>query len=201
MSKIIEFQTRNWGPFWVDACDADHVRAAWGWGFNGHHVVGPNDGSTRLLHRQLVKAPKGKVVDHQDGNGRNCTRANLRIGTKQQNSWNRNRSTVRHDFGSRFVGVIRNGPGGIALPWRAMIMNGGKTTQLGTYRSEVVAAEAYDKACLNLRGEFAWLNFPPAGWVQSGRSLPGPWDDWLALELRREARLLGVGRNETEGDV
>lgn len=203
MTKIIELETINRrGPFWIDECDADYVRAAWGWRFNGHHIDGPSDGTTRLLHRQLLTVPEGMVTDHRDGNGRNCTRANLRVCTQRQNMWNSGKRQQEWIQRSRFVGVYPNKARDLSLPWLARIFDSRRRAiPLGAYPSEIEAAHAYDKECLKCRGEFAWLNFPPLGWVQSGHPAPGPWDEWLASESRRKAKLLGTDTHGIERDL
>lgn len=39
------------------------------------------------MHRFIVDAPKGMVVDHLDGNGLNNTRGNLKITTQEANTF------------------------------------------------------------------------------------------------------------------
>jgi hypothetical protein len=41
------------------------------------------------MHRVLLNVPPGMVADHIDGNGLNNTRANLRVCTQAENSFNR----------------------------------------------------------------------------------------------------------------
>lgn len=40
------------------------------------------------MHRMIIKAPKGVLVDHIDGNGLNNTKSNLRLSNKSQNALN-----------------------------------------------------------------------------------------------------------------
>ena len=44
--------------------------------------------------------------------------------------------------------------------WFATIWFEGRSIALGHYRDEADAARAYDRAAVELFGEFAWLNFP-----------------------------------------
>lgn len=53
-----------------------------------------------LMHRLIMNAPKGLVVDHIDGNGLNNQRDNLRVVTTHQN--NRNQHTLKT---SKYPGV------------------------------------------------------------------------------------------------
>src|SRR3990167_2833786 len=44
---------------------------------------------TIYMHRVIMNAPSGLVVDHIDGNGLNNQRSNLRVVTARENLWNR----------------------------------------------------------------------------------------------------------------
>lgn len=50
------------------------------------------DSRGRKMHRVLLQARPGEIVDHRDGDGLNNRRANIRIGTQSGNCVNR-RST------------------------------------------------------------------------------------------------------------
>lgn len=106
------------------------------------------------LHRLIMRPPKHKVVDHINGNGLDNRRENLRIVTPKYNSTNRPRNFGRKGPGS-YKGVIwqRN-------RWRAQIKNDGKCIYIGQFKSEVLAAIAYDKKAIELWGDHALPNFP-----------------------------------------
>jgi len=108
---------------------------------------------TLWMHRLIMNAPKGMVVDHINGNGLDNRRCNLRICTWQQNACNScpSRGT------SRYKGVHFERATG---RWRATISCRGEHHNLGLYESEVEAARAYDRKAIELFGEFAYLNFP-----------------------------------------
>jgi hypothetical protein len=110
-------------------------------------------GKTVYLHQFLMNPPKGMVVDHIDGNGLNDRRSNLRVCTKQQNSFN-----CRPIIGSsRFKGVHFFKPAG---KWRARIRLNGREMCIGYFDDEIEAAKAYDRKARELFGEYAYLNFP-----------------------------------------
>jgi hypothetical protein len=106
-------------------------------------------GHTILMHRLIVQAPKGTVVDHINGNGLDNRRCNLRLCTRQQNARNRR---PQAKAGSRFLGVYPHG-----TRWMAKVGR----HYLGLFDDEVEAAQARDRKALELFGEYAWLNFPP----------------------------------------
>lgn len=103
-----------------------------------------------LLHRELVGAARGEIVDHIDGNTLDNRRFNLRIVHYAGNS----RNSI-HPLGrSGYRGVVAHRRG-----FQAQIHVNNKVVQLGTYRTAVEAAMARDIAARRLHGEHAVLNF------------------------------------------
>jgi len=106
------------------------------------------------LHRVIMKAPKDKEVDHISGNTLDCRRVNMRLTNRYGNM--RNRRKELNTKGSKYIGV-RAGCGKDS--WTASICSGG-FSHIGTFKSEIEAAMAYDRAAANKYKEFAKLNFP-----------------------------------------
>jgi hypothetical protein len=106
------------------------------------------------MHRQILNAPKGKVVDHKDSNGLNNRKSNVRLCTKTQNMRNR-RPWLR--CSSKYKGVSLDECGN---KWRARITFNRKKIHIGNFDDEIEAARAYDRKAKELFGEFAYLNFP-----------------------------------------
>jgi hypothetical protein len=118
------------------------------------------DGRTKTIymHRFLMDADAGEMVDHKDHNGLNNTRENLRKCTVTQN--NRNiRPWRKRRTSSAFKGVHRNAEG-TSVRWSAKIKINGKLIRLGEFTTEIEAARAYDSAARQHFGEFACVNFP-----------------------------------------
>lgn len=105
------------------------------------------------LHEHIMKPDKGFQVDHRDGNGLNCQRKNMRLCTHQQNCMNKKKWRGK----SRFKGVMykSNCP---KNPWRAYITHNYKQIGIGFYKTEELAALAYNRKAKELFGEFACLN-------------------------------------------
>jgi hypothetical protein len=109
------------------------------------------------MHREIIGNPNGPQVDHVNGNGLDNRRSNLRLATNGENS--RNAKKHGHEIAlSKFKGVCTQKS--LISPWRAYISIDCKKTSLGSFNSEVNAAQAYDAAALEHFGEFARLNFP-----------------------------------------
>jgi hypothetical protein len=108
---------------------------------------------TLRMHCLIHRAGLGKQVDHEDGNGLNNRRRNLRSATDGQNRHNRRRTRAR----SGFCGVHRSGDS--SVPWVATINVKGKPIYLGRFATPDKAARAYDRAAKLHYGEFAKLNF------------------------------------------
>jgi len=106
-----------------------------------------------LMHRQIMRAPKGLVVDHIDRNGLNNRKSNLRLCTPAQNA--RNRGPNRNSS-SRYKGVSWKKD---CNKWYVRIKYEGRSVYLGRYDDETEAATAYDRKAQELFGEFAYLNF------------------------------------------
>lgn len=109
----------------------------------------PNCKSTSM-HRLLLGAQPGQIVDHIDNNSLNNCRSNLRFCTAQENARNRNRQ--RQSI-SKFKGVTRNGK-----RWQANLKINGQGLYLGTFATEEEAGKAYDNAAVEQYGEFARHN-------------------------------------------
>ena len=105
-----------------------------------------------FMHRLITDAPDGPVVDHIDGNSLNNTKANLRICTQLQNSYNRGPLPGT----SRYKGVYWHKQ---QKCWASCIQQNKKTYHLGLFNNEEDAAKAYDEKARKLFGEYAYLNF------------------------------------------
>ncbi len=108
-------------------------------------------GKVVYMHRLIMRARKGRIVHHIDGNGLNNRRCNLRICTHQQNQANRG----PRGGSSQFVGVLRHKD-----KWEAGIRYRGEYFYLGLFDDEVEAAKARDRKAYELHGQYAYLNFP-----------------------------------------
>lgn len=106
--------------------------------------------TTELMHRRIMGAVKGIEVDHIDHDGLNNQRMNLRASTFTENRRNRRR---QKNHSQKFQGVHRSGK-----KWCAKIWSNGETLWLGTFNSEIEAAEAWNEKASALRGPFAHLN-------------------------------------------
>ncbi|MBN1788117.1 MAG: HNH endonuclease [Sedimentisphaerales bacterium] len=117
------------------------------------------------MHRMIMKAPKGMIVDHRDRQGLNNTRANLRFATPSQNSCN-----IRQikKSSSKYRGVRLASSG---KKWRVSISSNRVKKNLGSFDDEIEAAKAYDAAAKKYHGEYAVLNFETDQVEDKGRKL------------------------------
>ncbi|MGF6837048.1 hypothetical protein QF001_000915 [Paraburkholderia youngii] len=107
------------------------------------------------LHRMIMNAPKGAIVDHRDCDTLNCRRGNLRIVGRAANSQNTPKHIIKT---SRFKGV--HWVARLSL-WRATIAPKRCPIFLGYFKSEAAAAFAYDRASMEHFGEYRRGNFLP----------------------------------------
>ena len=112
------------------------------------------DGTVLSMHRMVVDAAKGLIVDHIDHNGLNNRRSNLRLCTRKQNNYN---TRPRKGCTSKYKGVSFSKE---KNRFRVFINYNKKQYYIGVFKDEIEAAKAYDKKARELFGEFAYLNFP-----------------------------------------
>jgi hypothetical protein len=120
-----------------------------------YYAVRFNDTRITRMHREILNASAGDVVDHRNGNGLDNRKANLRIATIAQNHYNRRKTTRATTSKYKGVHFQRD-----EKKYRAQIGCKGKRINLGNFNNEIDAAKAYDEAAKLYFGEFAFLNFP-----------------------------------------
>jgi len=98
---------------------------------------------------------EGKEIDHINGDTLDNRFSNLRIATSSQNKVNR---MVRSDSKSGYKGVEYHN---MNKNWIAYIVKNGKKTHLGVFDTKHKAALAYNRAAIELWGEYAWTNKVP----------------------------------------
>lgn len=136
----------------VDAADADwllayrwraiRIRHTW-------YAVRADTEGLVYMHRLILDAPDGLIVDHRDGNGLNNTRANLRLVTAHENNIN---AAKRTGCSSRYRGVDWCKA---ARAWRARVWGDGREKLIGYFATEEEAARARERAAMQVYGEYA----------------------------------------------
>lgn len=104
------------------------------------------------LHRMIMCVPDGMQVDHVNGDGLDNRRCNLRICTARQNCQNRTKNTK---YSSKYKGAVWREQ---TKRWRCLMRINGKMTEIGTFKTELEAAKAYNEAAIKYFGEYARLN-------------------------------------------
>lgn len=101
------------------------------------------------MHRVVMNAPRGMVVDHINGGSLDNRKNNLRVCTIKEN--NRNKKP-RKGGTSEYAGVHFHT---ITNCWRAVIKVDGIKSHLGSYDNEELAARIYEIHAIQRYGEFA----------------------------------------------
>lgn len=115
--------------------------------------VDPTGGKKRpiKLHRWVMGAQRGDIVDHANRNSLDCRKSNLRFATPSQSSIN------------RVVAVSASGYRGVKTDfgkYRPRISSKGVVIVGQAYDCPAEAARHYDRLAREHHGEFAILNFP-----------------------------------------
>jgi hypothetical protein len=121
---------------------------------NTFYAVRSVQGRQIRMHRLITSAPKGLVVDHINHNGLDNRKSNLRLCTRSENARNQRPQT---NCSSKYKGVCWHKN---QKRWLARVYSNGVTYHLGSFKSEIKAAKAYDKKAGELFGQYAHLNFP-----------------------------------------
>lgn len=127
------------GTFDVLVSDADFdFFSHFNWRVENGYVMKKFGKKRYLLHRVIMGAAVGQIVDHINHNRLDNRRENLRIVTDQINQLNR-------------AGANKNGKSGLLgvswdkrqKKWRAKILVNGKNVVLGYFNDKYKASEAY----------------------------------------------------------
>ena len=105
-----------------------------------------------IMHRLIMNANKGFVIDHIDGQTLNNLKSNLRICTHAENLRNRK---VSVNSKSRDKGVYYDKK---TEKWIAEINKDRKRVWTKYFMNPIDAAKAYNEAAIKFHGEFAKLN-------------------------------------------
>lgn len=117
------------------------------------YASGRVNGEHTYMHRIIMNCPRGTIVDHENGDGLDNRRSNLRLSTRSQNTAN---SLIYSTNTSGFKGVSWNKS---MRKWEANISINGKKIYLGVFSDPLEAALSYDTAARELFREFALVNF------------------------------------------
>lgn len=145
--------TKKGVEFYFDKCDFDLV-CQYTWHVTSlGYVAHKSKTISLLLHRFILTAPYGSVVDHEDNNPLNNCRSNLRVCTQADNLANTRKPRVKST--SKYKGVHRHT---VNDRWIAQISVGNRTKYIGSFINEDEAALAYNRVATEVYGEFAHLN-------------------------------------------
>lgn len=132
----------------IDAEDLDLAAGkAWHTDDRGYIHCFTSEGRMSL-HRVVMKAGPGQIVDHINGDSSDCRKANLRFVTKSQNGFHR--VTLAANNTSGVHGVQLEGK-----RYRAMIEVDGKCLYFGAYDTIEEAAASRRTADMLLLGKYA----------------------------------------------
>ena len=101
-----------------------------------------------MLHREILGAKSGRLVDHINLNSLDNRKSNLRFCTASQNCQNKGRQANNT---SGFKGVWKHRPG----KWRAIVKANYRKYDLGLFDSPLAAFEARRNILEKVHGEFA----------------------------------------------
>ncbi len=141
----------------IDVDDVERVtKVGWtknncGYAFHSYREPGCRKTKSLLLHRFIMGASPGILVDHDNFDPLDCRKSKMRLATKLENNryrhgWKR-KAKVKGVFWEKRT-----------QRWRAGIGLGNKKHWLGRFSTVQEASDAYAEAATRLFGEFAQIN-------------------------------------------
>lgn len=118
------------------------------------HIINKDHNITLLLHRFIMNAPDGMVVDHKDRNTFDNRRSNLRICSQQGNVRNQTLSLANKSGHKGVYWDVHI----ITPKWKAYIEVNHKTIHLGYFTSYEDACVCREKAELKYFGKYSTLH-------------------------------------------
>ena len=150
----------------VDDEDFEYLNQ-WRWCAAEHHgnyyairseYINGRKYKTIRMHRLIIGAKKGEQVDHINHDGLCNIKSNLRICTALENANNR-KVVVNRKGGVKYLNVCVTGRPNSKPRFLVDITYNKKRYYGGTFDTQELAAKKADEMMLNLKGEFANLNF------------------------------------------
>ena len=111
-----------------------------------------SEGEKRKYHYLHHIIAGHRKTDHENGNGLDNRRKNLRPCDDSQNSCNASKKRDHKNFKGTYFETQRQ-------KWRARLRINGSTIDGGFFQTEIEAARAYDELAREHHGAFARLNF------------------------------------------
>lgn len=121
--------------------------------YGAHRWSKSKGGKLLYLHRFILRLESNDFIDHINHNTLDCRKENLRVCNNRQNQWNGITPKKRSAKFSKYRGVTFEGG-----KWRVRIRVGKIKKSLGSFDSEIAAAQAYNAEAKIVHGEFANLN-------------------------------------------
>jgi hypothetical protein len=137
-----EINLTNGGVTIVSECDYEYL-SQWNWYRNDKGYALRCKGGKKM-HRIILNAQDGEIVDHKNRIKLDNTRDNIHITTAYQNAQNQ---PSRKSFNKKYKGVDKTSANG---GWQSRCRMFGQSHHLGVYNTEKAAAYAYNKKVIEL---------------------------------------------------
>lgn len=132
---MAQLQTSTGESVFIDDSDFEKLSKFKWYLSNGYAI---SNEKRKKMHRIILDAKPGEIVDHVDRNKLNNTRSNLRIVSKEENIHNQKK---RSNTKNRFKGVFYQKKLNL---WQARCRMNHRDYFLGYFASEIAAAYAYN---------------------------------------------------------
>lgn len=141
--------TKNYECIVDDDIDQELLKIKWYSSHSSKTIVYARNIRKGYLHRLIMGNPKGRLVDHINGNTLDNRKCNLRICNNTESI--RNRDKTKSKSSSKYIGVSYNKK---TKNWRAHITLDYKYVQIGTFDTEEQAYRARKEVEKEYFGDF-----------------------------------------------
>ena len=142
--------TEKGEEFIIDAEDLKNIKDYCWYKDTTGYIATHINGTGIRLHTFILKNSRRCSIDHINRNSLDNRKANLRVCTQQQNTFNQG---ISKNNTTGFKGVTKKNN-----KWIAQIMHNRQHIYLGIFNSPQKAAHAYNTKAKELFGEYAFLN-------------------------------------------
>lgn len=148
---VVGYTNNSNDKFYFDLEDYDKIKNMSWYIDNNGYVINRTDWKLTSLHRFVLNASKGRLVDHADRNPLNNRKINLRECDYQENARNQR---LKDNCTSGFTGVTYR-DSKKEIRWKAKIRYENKNVTLGTFGNKDDAIKARLQAEKEHYGDFA----------------------------------------------
>lgn len=142
-------------PAWIFEVKWCAIRRGKCWHAQRHIILEDGRGTSQYMHRVVLNAKPGEIIDHKDGNGLDNRKENLRVTSSAGNQRGFNKRQINNTSGFRGVGWNKG-----YKKFEARVTHARKLLLVGYFSCPIEGARARDAKARELGWPEEGMNFP-----------------------------------------